>query len=147
MNSETFSQGRAWAPPGSNPALSAVLVPPRSLKDGKLGRRAYLDLLEQRLQEDLRDVPRQEALGLLEAFQVRNVSELEQLRSLPLQEWPRFLLEESQTVQSSLWGSVPLEGWPLQVPLGNQPEAKKALEGPPGLRRWLMLALPQRRED
>lgn len=148
MKSETFSQGRAWAPPGSNPALSAVLVPPRALENGKLSRKAYLGLLEQRLQESLEGLPRKEALESLDAFLLRGVSELEPLRDLPLLEWPRFLLEDCPSVRASLWEDAKiLDGWPQPVPLGHQSEAKKVLEQGPGWRQWLHLAMPQRRED
>jgi hypothetical protein len=141
MKSEHSSPGIAWAPEGSNPKVTAVLVPWDLALRGSLQRKEYRDLMEDRLRRELARLGESEARSLLEDL-ARSRSELLPLLSLNLVWWPRFLVRECPSLAHGLWGEARWDlGWPSPLPKADNPSARRALEKV-GLRKWLTTLMP-----
>jgi hypothetical protein len=118
-----------WAPPKSDPALTAVEAPRGAI----LSQEDYLGLLAQRVHQLIRRE------GVAEARVSIRLDH--DFLSLNPNHWAAQLLEAGELVQTRLAEQIPGQAWPLKV-AGYNPLARKALEEV-DLPGWLNLAVPR----
>jgi hypothetical protein len=123
-----------WAPPKSDPALTAVEAP----LGASLSQEDYLGLLAQRVHLLIRKEGVEAAQESIRVFLPLDHDFL----SLPPNQWAAQIMEAGELVQARLAEQVPGQAsWPLKV-AGYNPLARKALEEV-DLPGWLNLAVPR----
>lgn len=126
-----------WAPPKTNPSLTAVLVPDSVLE---LSHRDYLDRLEFRLQDLMDSLAEEQGPEAVQDLVEAVLPEDHDFLDNPTSQWAEGVMEAAGLVQARLSETLSGQAWPQKVV--NQPEAAKALQDT-SLETWLALAVPQ----
>lgn len=123
----------AWAPPRSNPAITAVQAP----LGAELMPEDYRLLLVQRVHQMIRKEGVKEARESIRTFLPLDHEFLD----LSPNQWAAHILEAGELVRARLAEQIPGNTWPHKV-RHQVPQAKLALEEV-DLPTWLNLAVPR----
>lgn len=124
----------AWAPPRTNPVLTAV----EAHKGARLDRMTYLEMMRNRVHQMLQKAGRAAAVEAVRTY----LPEAVDIFSHPENQWAAHLMAAGEMIETRLGGVLPpIRLWPLVV-TGQNPQAKEALDQV-DLETWLNLAVPR----